>query len=265
MNAPMLVDFQKDGTTTKGLFKPARNGYPYWLTRDTDGSIAYLKSQAFVPQNVFTSIDKETGRPEVDMSHKPATGKSALFCPGLWGGKDWPYEAYNPKTGLVYIPSNENHCNTLEGKVLMVSRAEGKRSPKAAMPTALEPQSAGENATLANSFPVVDDLGAFQRSGKLVPFKNNRRLAKRQLEGDARAITGYRRLLCLSLQVVSRWFAITLVQHVEQERLGILSAGYFVGGCPSKRSRISFLCMPNHIQILYPVVSRVNPENRRRH
>ena len=39
MNAPMLVDFQKDGTTTKGLLKPARNGYLYWLKRDTDGSI----------------------------------------------------------------------------------------------------------------------------------------------------------------------------------------------------------------------------------
>ena len=117
MNAPMLVDFQKNGATTKGLLKPARNGYLYWLKRDTDGSIAYLRSQGFVPQNVFTSIDKETGRPEVDMAHKPATGKSAQFCPGLWGGKDWPYEAYNPKTGLVYIPSNENHCNTLEGKV----------------------------------------------------------------------------------------------------------------------------------------------------
>ena len=50
-----------------------------------------------MPQNVFTSIDKETGRPEVDMAHKPATGKSAQFCPGLWGGKDWPFEAYNPE------------------------------------------------------------------------------------------------------------------------------------------------------------------------
>ena len=117
MNAPMLVDFQANGVTTKGLLKPARNGYLYWLKRDTDGSIAYLRSQGFVPQNVFTSIDKETGRPEVDLAHKPATGKSAQFCPGLWGGKDWPYEAYNPKTGMVYIPSNENHCNTLEGKV----------------------------------------------------------------------------------------------------------------------------------------------------
>ena len=117
MNAPMLVDFQKDGATTKGLLKPARNGYLYWLKRNADGSISYLNSQPYVPQNVFKSIDPKTGRPEVDLAHKPGTGKAAQFCPGLWGGKDWPYEAYNPKTGLVYIPANENHCNNLEGKV----------------------------------------------------------------------------------------------------------------------------------------------------
>ena len=117
MNAPMLVDFQKDGATTKGLLKPARNGDLYWLKRTADGSISYLNSQPYVPQNVFKSIDPKTGRPEVDLAHKPGTGKAAQFCPGLWGGKDWPYEAYNPKTGLVYIPANENHCNNLEGKV----------------------------------------------------------------------------------------------------------------------------------------------------
>jgi alcohol dehydrogenase (cytochrome c) len=117
MNAPMLVDFQKNGSTTKGLLTPQRNGYLYWLGRNGDGSISYLNSVAYVPQNVFKGIDPETGRPDVDPAHKPATGKAAQFCPGLWGGKDWPYEAYNPKTGIVYIPSNENHCNTLEGKV----------------------------------------------------------------------------------------------------------------------------------------------------
>ena len=103
--------------TTKGLLTPQRNGYLYWLGRDADGGISYINSEAYVPQNVFKSIDPETGRPDVDLAHKPATGKSAQFCPGLWGGKDWPYEAYNPKTGMVYIPSNENHCNNLEGKV----------------------------------------------------------------------------------------------------------------------------------------------------
>jgi alcohol dehydrogenase (cytochrome c) len=116
-NAPMLVDFQKDGTTSKGLLTPQRNGYLYWLQRNTDGAISYINAQAYVPQNVFKSIDPKTGRPEVDLTHKPGTGKAAQFCPGLWGGKDWPYEAYNPKTGMVYIPSNEGHCNNLEGKV----------------------------------------------------------------------------------------------------------------------------------------------------
>ena len=117
MNAPMLVDFDSNGKLTHGLLTPQRNGYLYWLGRDPDGEISYLKSEAYVPQNVFKSIDPETGRPDVDPAHKPATGKSALFCPGLWGGKDWPYESYNPKTGIVYIPSNENHCNNMEGKV----------------------------------------------------------------------------------------------------------------------------------------------------
>jgi alcohol dehydrogenase (cytochrome c) len=116
-NAPMLVDFQKDGATTKGLLTPQRNGYLYWLQRNTDGAISYVNSQPYVPQNVFKSVDPKTGRPEIDPAHKPGTGKAAQFCPGLWGGKDWPYEAYNPKTGMIYIPANEGHCNNLEGKV----------------------------------------------------------------------------------------------------------------------------------------------------
>jgi alcohol dehydrogenase (cytochrome c) len=117
MNAPMLLDFQNGGKTTHGLLTPQRNGYLYWLGRDPSGEISYVKSEAYVPQNVFKGIDPETGRPDVDLAHKPQTGKSAEFCPGLWGGKDWPYEAYNPKTGIVYIPTNENHCNHMEGKV----------------------------------------------------------------------------------------------------------------------------------------------------
>jgi len=117
MNAPMLVDFTSGGSTKKGLLKPARNGWLYWLNRGDDGSISFNKAQPFVAQNVFKSVDPKTGRPDIDLAHKPATGKAATFCPGLWGGKDWPFESYNPQTGMVYIPSNVNHCNTLEGKV----------------------------------------------------------------------------------------------------------------------------------------------------
>ena len=116
MNAPMLVNFNKGGEI-QGLFSPQRNGYLYWLKRGDDGSISYLNSEGYVPQNVFKSIDPKTGRPDVDMDHKPATGKVAQFCPGLWGGKDWPFESYNPKMGVAFIPTNENHCNKFEGKV----------------------------------------------------------------------------------------------------------------------------------------------------
>jgi len=117
MNAPMLVDFQKNGATVHGLLSPQRNGYLYWLERKADGGIGFMNAMAYVKQNVFKSIDPETGRPVVDMDHKPGTGKEASFCPSLWGGKDWPYEAYNPQTGMVYVPSNDNHCGHMKGTV----------------------------------------------------------------------------------------------------------------------------------------------------
>jgi alcohol dehydrogenase (cytochrome c) len=115
MNAPMLVPFEADGQQVQGLIKPSRNGYLYWLERGTEG-INFVDATNYVEQNVFASIDPETGRPTYNEEHKPGTGKYAEFCPSLWGGKDWPYEAYNPNTGMIYIPANENHCGSLEGR-----------------------------------------------------------------------------------------------------------------------------------------------------
>ncbi|MGH6895701.1 MAG: PQQ-dependent dehydrogenase, methanol/ethanol family [Geminicoccaceae bacterium] len=117
MNAPIVVDYEKDGQTVKGLIKPSRNGYLYWLERTPEGQINFVDATNYVKQDVFASIDPKTGRPTYNEEHKPGTGKYAEFCPSLWGGKDWPYEAYNPNTGLVYIPANDNHCGSLEGKV----------------------------------------------------------------------------------------------------------------------------------------------------
>jgi len=64
---------------------------------------------------VFTELDPVSGRPSYDAERKPGIGKSATFCPSLWGGKDWPPAAYNPLTGYLYIPANENFCSTIEG------------------------------------------------------------------------------------------------------------------------------------------------------
>ena len=115
VSPPILVDFERNGRTIKGLINVARNGYLYFLER-TAGTINFVDGRPFVRQNVFRSLDPKTGRPDVDPDKKPGTGKLADFCPSLWGGKNWPPIAFNPKTRMIYIPANENLCATYIGR-----------------------------------------------------------------------------------------------------------------------------------------------------
>ena len=114
VSPPILVDFQRNGRTVKGLIDVARNGYLWFLERGT-GTIRFVQGVPHVRQTVFRSLDPVTGRPDVDPAHKPGTGKVADFCPSHWGGKNWPPIAYSPETRLVYVPANENLCASMEG------------------------------------------------------------------------------------------------------------------------------------------------------
>ena len=115
MSPPILVDFQRNGRTVKGLIDVARNGYLWFLER-TDGPIKFVDGKPYVRQTAFRSLDPVTGRPDVDPARKPGTGKMADFCPSHWGGKNWPPIAFSPKTRMIYIPANENLCATLIGR-----------------------------------------------------------------------------------------------------------------------------------------------------
>ncbi len=116
VSAPILVDLPgRDGGMVKGMVHAGRNGYLWQLERGPSGDISFLSAQPFVRQNVFTKLDPKTGRPEYDQAKVPGIGKRAEFCPSLWGGKDWPPEAYNPQTGYLYVPANENLCGYLSG------------------------------------------------------------------------------------------------------------------------------------------------------
>ena len=118
MNAPTLIELERNGKKVPALISAQRNGYLYWLNRDGEnGNISFNKAVPFVKQNAFKSIDPKTGRPSYVDEAIPKTGKEGVYCPSLWGGKDWPYEAYNPKTGMLYIPFNDNHCMSLTGKI----------------------------------------------------------------------------------------------------------------------------------------------------
>lgn len=115
VTAPLLVDVERGGRTIKGLVHAGRNGYLWLLERGADG-IRYVEAQRYVRQNVFTSLDPETGRPTYDPTKIPRTGTRVEFCPSIWGGKDWPPSAYHPGTGYLYVPANENLCSAITGE-----------------------------------------------------------------------------------------------------------------------------------------------------
>jgi len=115
VSPPILVDYQRNGRTIRGLVDVARDGYLWFLER-TSGAIHFVEGMPFVKQNVFRGLDPKTGRPDVDPDRRPGTGKEADFCPSHWGGKNWPPIAFSPKTRMIYIPANENLCSSMIGR-----------------------------------------------------------------------------------------------------------------------------------------------------
>src|SRR5437868_6468967 len=115
VDAPMLVDLQRDGRTIKSLIHPGRNAI-FWVLERKPDSIKYVAGWPFVHTDVWKGIEPESGKPIVDPAHKPVIGKRVEFCPSLWGGKDWPSAAYSQKTGLVCVPANENFCGGFTGE-----------------------------------------------------------------------------------------------------------------------------------------------------
>ena len=124
VSPPILVDYQRNGRTIKGLIDLARDGYMWFLER-TSGPINFVEGRPYVKQNVFMSLDPKTGRPNVDPARQPGTGREAEFCPSHWGGKNWPPVAFSPKTRMVYVPANENLCTAMIGRPVTYTAGRG--------------------------------------------------------------------------------------------------------------------------------------------
>jgi alcohol dehydrogenase (cytochrome c) len=114
VSPPILVDYRRGGRTVKGLINVARDGYVWFLERSA-GPIKFIEGKPYVFHNVFRGLDPKTGRPDVDLAHKPATGKRADYCPGTHGGKNWPPIAFSPRTRMIYVPVNNNICGSNMG------------------------------------------------------------------------------------------------------------------------------------------------------
>ena len=96
VSPPILVDYQRNGRTVKGLINVARNGYLWFLER-TDGPIKFVDGKPYVKQNVFTSLDPKTGRPDVDPARKPGTGKTGRLLPVALGRQELAADRVQPE------------------------------------------------------------------------------------------------------------------------------------------------------------------------
>jgi quinohemoprotein ethanol dehydrogenase len=100
----MLADLELEGVTRKVLMQAPKNGFFYVLDRET-GELLSAKPYTYV--NWATHIDPETGRP-VETEFSRYENANAVVSPNYYGGHNWQPMAFNPKTGLVYIPSMMN-------------------------------------------------------------------------------------------------------------------------------------------------------------
>jgi alcohol dehydrogenase (cytochrome c) len=120
VSPPILVDYRRGGRTVKGLINFARSGYLYFLERSA-GAITFVEGMPYVKQNVFKSLDSKTGRPDIDEARKPDVGKLVDFCPSWHGAKNWQPGAYNPKTRMIYAPTQENICAVMIGRTIQTT------------------------------------------------------------------------------------------------------------------------------------------------
>jgi PQQ-dependent dehydrogenase (methanol/ethanol family) len=115
VNEMVLADIKMAGKDVPALIHFDRNGFGYTMNRVT-GEL--LVAQKFDPQvNWSTGVDMKTGRPVVDKKYSPGTTGPDVdvkdICPAALGSKDEQPSSYDPKSGLVFVPTN-HVCMTYE-------------------------------------------------------------------------------------------------------------------------------------------------------
>jgi quinohemoprotein ethanol dehydrogenase len=101
----ILADLTIDGRLRKVAMQAPKNGFFYVIDRETG---KFISAKPYAPVNWATGVDPVTGRPiEVPEARYDLTGKLFMQTPGAAGAHSWQPMAFNPKTGLVYIPEQE--------------------------------------------------------------------------------------------------------------------------------------------------------------
>jgi alcohol dehydrogenase (cytochrome c) len=100
---PVLADITVDGKPRKTLLHPNRNGFFYVLDRATG---EFIGATPFIRKLTWATGVDPKGRPIEVPGMEPAPAGRAV-CPSLRGASNWMSPSYNPRTGLIYVPTLE--------------------------------------------------------------------------------------------------------------------------------------------------------------
>jgi alcohol dehydrogenase (cytochrome c)/quinohemoprotein ethanol dehydrogenase len=115
----VLADLVIRGRPRQVIMQANKNGFFYVLDRKTG---ALISAKTIVPISWATGIDMKTGRPiENKDARYSLAGKPVDVMPGPVGAHSWIPMAFNPITGLVYIPAVEIASHFLPSEHLRIS------------------------------------------------------------------------------------------------------------------------------------------------
>ncbi|MCF8474997.1 MAG: PQQ-dependent dehydrogenase, methanol/ethanol family [Emcibacter sp.] len=97
----ILTDLIIDGKNRKILMQAPKNGFFYVLDRAT-GEL--LSAEKYATVTWASHVDMKTGKPQ-PLPQSNYDDEAKLILPSPAGGHNWQPMAYNPHTGLVYIPA----------------------------------------------------------------------------------------------------------------------------------------------------------------
>ncbi len=137
-----LATLRINGRDRKVVMQANKNGFYYVVDRITG---QFLSAQPFGYVTWAKGIDPKTGRPIVNAEAFYGTDP-ILISPGGGGAHNWAPMAFNPMTGLTYIPTSTNNSFTYAAEPtfnprpgLMTGTVRPAPAPKVPAPPAVGP------------------------------------------------------------------------------------------------------------------------------
>ena len=143
----ILADLEIDGKTRQVIMQAPKNGFFYVLDR-LSGEL--ISAEPYVTITWASHVDKQTGKPVETGQGEYFHGPKLVF-PSPAGGHNWQPMAFNPATGLVYIP-------VIEASTIWVMPEEP-----------FEYQKGGLNSTSIYIFPMRGEWGLDGAAAKKLP------------------------------------------------------------------------------------------------